>query len=492
MSASYSDMECEQKQSEASISTQVTVSDQGASPAPPAPPPTRPRSRRWLVVLVSVLIVLLLVSSVGVIVLTRPGQKPVNQTPTPNLTVTTSPAPTSTTQPIPPEGQWMQVLTGYHVTELLAAPGHANVLYACVIAPGVPVQYRSVETVLRSTDFGATWQDIGKRAQMSRGCELVINPNDSNEVFVATDANPPTSTTISSYVLEHTTDAGDSWETIRPTVDVPGLNTTLAWQGTQLSFAGNHLYSVQALPLSSTSTPQGPRGWSPTALSRIITSTDGGYSWHVLDSQAAAAERSAEAYTVNPANPSVMHELAFVPVEPGTGFPLLELYQSIDGGQTWYMILQSIPELSPLSTAAILTGGENPDVIYLTNTRCPAVQTLHAGYQAAFLPFAGGGYSICMSNDGGKSWRTILAPSQFAQTMGGGVIDQQGRLYAQAPVSGAGEIWRYDPAAATWSKVTQSPQEGSVLAGTPTGANGTTALWLMTTSGQAALYRYVI
>lgn len=197
----------------------------------------------------------------------------------------------------------------------------------------------------------------------------------------------------------------------------------------------------------------------------------------VLGSQIAAAGRSAEAYTVNTAHPSVMYELAFVQVEPGTGFPSLELYQSADGGQTWQLVLQRLPELSPFSSAAILTGSENPGVVYLTNTRCSAAQAFHAGYQAAFLPLAGSGYSICMSNDGGKSWKTVLAPSQFAQTMGGGVIDRQGRLYAQATTSGTGEIWRYDPATATWSKVTHAPQEGSVLAATPISANGTTALW---------------
>jgi hypothetical protein len=75
--------------------------------------------------------------------------------------------------------------------------------------------------------------------------------------------------------------------------------------------------------------------------------------------------------------------------------------------------------------------------------------------------------------------------------MGGGVVDRQGYLYAQATVSSSVEIWRYDPSAATWSKVTQAPREGSVLAGTPTSANGV-ILWLMSTSGQAALYRYII
>lgn len=59
-------------------------------------------------------------------------------------------------------------------------------------------EYRSVQTVLRSVDFGATWQDTGKRAQMSRDCELTINPTDSCETYVATSSNPPTNQAVPS------------------------------------------------------------------------------------------------------------------------------------------------------------------------------------------------------------------------------------------------------------------------------------------------------
>jgi hypothetical protein len=139
----------------------------------------------------------------------------------------------------------------------------------------------------------------------------------------------------------------------------------------------------------------------------------------------------------------------------------------------------------------ILTGSENPNVVYLTNTACPASQAFHVG-GGPVVQLAGSRFSLCLSSDAGKSWRTISAPSQFAYTMCGGVIDQQGGLYTQVTMSGVMEIWRYDPATATWSKVMQAPHDGSVLAGTPTGANGVTVLWLMSTSGQIVLYRYVM
>jgi hypothetical protein len=106
-----------------------------------------------------------------------------------------------------------------------------------------------------------------------------------------------------------------------------------------------------------------------------------------------------------------------------------------------------------------------------------------------------------MSSDEGKSWRTITAPSQLAYAIYRRVIDPQGCFYAQGTPSGSiEEIWRYDPATDAWSKVTQAahpgddeaPLEGDVLAGTSTGANGTTVLWFMSTTGQPVLYRYVI
>ena len=95
-------------------------------------------------------------------------------------------------------------------------------LYACAVPPGQSPDLAGVETVLRSPDFGNHWQDIGSNANMSRDCELAISPTDSNEIFVATSSSSVTSSTVSSFVLKHTTNGGESWESFQPTVTIPG------------------------------------------------------------------------------------------------------------------------------------------------------------------------------------------------------------------------------------------------------------------------------
>lgn len=497
-----------ENEQENKLQTASLLTEQGKTlpPQRPSPPSSsQPPNRRWFTVtMMTIAILLLIAASAGIVALVRyrPQQvTPGTPIPAPTATgaatatsiPTTTPQPTATLQPTAtaaslPAGRWMPSLVDYRVTEISAAPSQPNVLYSCAIAPGVPVVYQSVQTVLRSVDFGTTWQNMSSRAQMSRDCEFTINPTDSYEIYVATSSNPPADLSVPSYVLKHTKNGGDSWETIHPTVYLAGQNAPLPWQGTQLRFVGNRLYSVQALPLAATTTSQ---GWHPSTLARLLTSTDGGHTWHTMDTQLATSGLWAEAYAVNLAHPALFYELAYTPTEPGTAFPSLELYRSVDSGKTWQTILQHLPWMAPLSPATILLGSANPEVIYLTNTRSSAVQMYRADKKAAFLPLAGGGYSMCMSKDGGKNWRTLVPPNQMTFTMSRGAVDQQGRLYTQATTSETVEIWLYNPAADTWGKIAQAPLVGLFLATTQVGANGPAVLWFMSTNGRATLYRYI-
>ncbi len=399
----------------------------------------------------------------------------------------------------------MQVLTGYNVLSLAAAPSHPNVLYACASPAGAT---STGTTVLRSADFGNHWQDIGVRAQMGKGsCELAINPTDSFEIYVVTSSN----LAAGSSVLKHTSDGGDTWETISPTVHGSGLNSPPPWHqprfGAELSFVGNRLYSLLSLPIPPMPTPQGYQGPSPTSWERLAMSTDGGHTWGVLDSQFERTWQSVWTYAVDPANPNILYEMVGSPgVSPeDQTSSLVVLYKSTDGGATWQPLLNG--QAVTTNYTPLYLARNNPTVLYFL-AQCPSSQALQprgGGFLA--VPHAGGLFGLCMSTDGGATWRTIAAPSGLETRMQGGFIDPVGRFYTFVPVQVSAsadpssqenwfqEFWRYDTASRTWSKITQGPRGGVPLAVTPTDANGGIAVWVVrsaTGTGQPVLYRYVI
>src|SRR5205807_8369941 len=129
---------------------------------------------------------------------------------------------------------------------------------------------------LHSTYFGAHWQDFGKAAALSGSCQVTVNAANGNEVYVVT----PAGSGQSSDVLKHSTDGGQTWETIQPLLHSPGGNSTMPWYVQQLRLAGDRLFALQwALLNNRPYVHQPPYG----ILSRVITSSDGGHNWTVLD-----------------------------------------------------------------------------------------------------------------------------------------------------------------------------------------------------------------
>jgi len=462
--------------------------------------PRGPKRNRWLLVtLIIVLVALLLVVSFGAVALLQQKPHPVS-TPTPNPTVTIQPSETtqptatpSTPTPPPITEQWVGVLNGYQIKSLAAAPSNSNVLYACAVPPGLSSDLAGVETVLRSADLGNHWQDIGSRANMSRGCELAINPTDSYEIYVATSSNPATNNTVSSYVLKHTSNGGDSWETFQPTVHGPGLQIVLNWQGTHLYAAGNRLFSLQSLPIPQMPTPVGHQGPLPTSWTRLLMSADGGHTWGMLDTQFSRTWQSAWTYAVNPLDTNIIYEIVGPPYFLPGQFPKGGFYKSTDGGISWTLqpSLTQITGFIPMPQ--ILIGSEKPEMVYLTNTSCSSSKAFQTGTGALFQQRAGGGFSLCMSSDGGANWRNITAPSNLTLSMGSGPIDPQGRFYNNATntANSTPEIWRYDPTNNAWSKVAALPARGLLQAVTSIGTNGSVAMWFLANAqGKYVLYRY--
>jgi len=424
--------------------------------------------------------------------------------------------PGSQDAPNAPPGKWVQVLQGYTLTSLAAAPNDPAVIYACAILPQQSKQAPSRSgsghyTLLHSSDFGAHWQNIGSKIVLDGSCAFAINPTDSNDIYVM----GPSSIPQGSNVLQHSTDGGQTWNTILPTLQVPGLPYVLAWHVLQLSIEGDRLFGVQSVPQSTVSTPGQPilpdRNFP---LRRLVTSVDGGHNWTVLDSHISATIQGMSSYAVDPTNPDTIYEVVGTPLLP-TQYQLApqgsdaavtpraglegELYKTMNSGATWQLLLRGLPFGVQVSLAS-----NKPDLVYLGGLIGPLPYAPLSQEATSSV----GTFYLSVSNDGGANWRQVGLPPQAAKLQNWSV-GPSGDVYATtylmpaatvaptptAIATPAPFIDRYDPAINTWSEVTKAPSPGSLLAVTATNLNGRTVLWFMGTgnaSGSETLYRNVV
>lgn len=497
------------------------------------PLPAHPKHHAWLVGITAIVMVVILVG-LSVLVFAQLRQRQAGQvTPTPST------------------GQWKQVLQGYALTSILAARSKPSVLYAC--ASQMPTASsqgsESTFTLLRSTDFGDHWQNTGSKAALGSFCQLAINPSDSNDIYAVTvpgNAQPR-------ELLMHSTDGGQTWETIQPVLHVPGTNTPAPWLVQQIQVEGNHLFGIQ---LMTGSAIPGVRSIPsvPYLLTRLVTSIDGGRFWTVIDNQFATQRLGVHSYAIDPTNPHTVYDLVggswYPPVEvvPPQGNPPnvglnQELFKTTDDGATWQLLLNDIPFGSQVQLAS-----GNPQVIYVGGTIGPL--PLVPRETKSTYPIALGSFHLQLSTNGGANWSRLAIPSDMLSIQNW-YVSPAGQVYASPTISGqptavAGTvvpitprpvptgdpqatgpsvqhgasaptpgtrlaedagisttptlpivssqfIRRYDPTSNRWSDVTRPPTYGFVVQVTPAQANAGAILWFMgTTGGKMVLYRFVV
>src|SRR5260370_3791992 len=271
-------------------------------------------------------------------------------------------------------------------------------------SPGSP-------TVLRSADYGDHWQDIGNKASIGNTCELAVTPAGSNEIYVVGAA----SSSQSSAVLKHSTDGGQTWETIQPVLHVPGIiHAPAVWFIQQIQLEGTHLFGLQWIV---------PRAYInqpikavPYLLPRLVTSTDGGHNWTVIDGQFSSQKLGVRSYAVDPTDPNTIYALfggVLLPIEvavpndvlPAFGFKQ-ELFKTTDAGATCPLGLNNIPFGSQVQLS---TG--NPRLIYVDATFEP-LPLLRVGTEPAD-PIPVASFHLQLSKDGGASWQLVAIPSDI-------------------------------------------------------------------------------
>ncbi|HLH63644.1 MAG TPA: sialidase family protein [Ktedonobacteraceae bacterium] len=454
------------------------------------------------------------------------------------------------TSPTPPSGRWQLVLKGYSITSLVAASINPADLYACatIESGGNGQSGTGPVALLHSTDFGTHWQDVGKMAALSASCQVAVNPANGNEVYVVTDGGNGRS----SEVLKHSTNGGQTWETISPVLHALNGNGTMPWYVQELRMAGNRLFALQWTLLENQPyVHQPPYG----ILSRVITSADGGHNWSVFDAQLSSTHLGTFDYVVDPSNPNAVYELLGLPWLPPVAKTAgaadvrasaigsdEKLYKTTDGGATWHMALDNLPFRSQVQIA---TG--QPDILYTGGISgpLPLAGPPNLLPQSPAYPAVAGSFQLYVSTDAGITWHDVAPPtglfglSNWFVTAHGQLI--LGGLYAavgsptvvpgtavpvtpvtstpQASISIPGQattsahpysqgqplssrafvaapspyIQRYDPFANKWSHVVTPPAYGFVAEVTPSNTSAGMVIWYMgTDKNEVDLYRYVV
>ncbi len=462
----------------------------------------------------------------------------------------------------PLAGKWVPVLKGFTLTSLVVADSTPSMLYACAThaqpytpLPSLPPNRvgtgEPVFTVLRSTDSGAHWQDVGGKANLGYSCQVAVNPTNGNELFAASIASNNGQTV---GFLKHSLDSGATWTTIQPLLNWPSAQPIQVWNVRQLSMVNGRLFGLQWItqrPLPVTNKGPLPRYFPQIA--RLVMSIDYGHTWRVLDSQIITTNLEARSYAVDPTNTSTIYELVgrpWLPVQPGIVepndvLPLVgysgDLYKTTDNGANWHLVLKGLPFGAQVHVQVVRGNGQ---MIYAGGSPTPVPYTLKAPGANRYGAY--GFFQLELSRDGGASWHAVPSPlgqayiqnwfagangEVYAYTFnlqgtppGGQVTAVAGTAVAVTPVPAATRtvpkgmlapdgslsaapasallqtgtpgsplsIERYDPGTDAWSAVTSPPVNGALLALTP-GSSGGDVLWFMgEDKGQKVLYRFVV
>jgi len=170
--------------------------------------------------------------------------------------------------------------------------------------------------VYRSTDGGATWENMGLKSS-EHIAKIVVDPRDGKTVYVA--AQGPLWSAGGERGLYKTTDGGKSWKRVLQVSENTGV-TDLAMdrRNPDVLYAASYQRRRHVWTLID----GGPE-------SAIYKSTDGGASWRKLAAGLPKEEMGRIGLAISPEDPDVLY--AVIEAAGGAG----GFYRSADGGSHW-------------------------------------------------------------------------------------------------------------------------------------------------------------
>ncbi len=203
-----------------------------------------------------------------------------------------------------------------HVRDIAIDPKTAGTIYAAL----------QVGYIIKSTDWGASWKrlDNGLDDDVHH---IVINPGNSDEVFIATGGHIPDAH-IQNEGLYKSSDAGESWVPLKPEFS-RGFIRKYSVAFLMHPMRPNVFYTAVA-----NGSPRFWRSRPSGAESAVIRTKDGGASWEKLENGLEETRQTfAEAIAINPDSPDHLY----------AGLQSGNLYTTEDGGDSWMKLDVQVP-----------------------------------------------------------------------------------------------------------------------------------------------------
>jgi photosystem II stability/assembly factor-like uncharacterized protein len=256
-------------------------------------------------------------------------------------------------------------------------PGEPNILYAAAAGPN--------GGILKTIDGGAHWDylftDVFSSAQFGA---LIINPTDSNTVYVAVKNSPPGGIAGGVYSL-HFANTGATW--VNLTSDTaPGSVATDV-----IIDPGNPLVFYAGLVNAMDKTKNG-----------VYKSVNGGESWQLLTNGLFNGGQVGEWITLAmaPSSPQTVYTTIFQPGNSSTS-PKLQRFLTTDAGDSWSML--PLPTVIQDGHPTTKTDYRSWHVVLGVDPSAPNVV-----YANATEPF------FVASTDSGQTWTTLFTGAGFS------------------------------------------------------------------------------
>lgn len=259
---------------------------------------------------------------------------------------------------------------GGRITDLAINPANPATIYVGAASGGI----------LKTTDNGATWNNIFTEAPVISIGALALDPANDQVLYAGTgEANSSSQSYLGNGIYK-TTDGGATWQHL-------GLEQTAYFGRIVVDYSNTN--RIFAAACGTLFTPNDHRG--------IYRSQDGGQSWQqvLFVSDSTAGIDIAQ----HPSNPQILYAAMWERMRGHTyrrsHGVTSGIYKSLDGGVTWTLLTNGLPGGDQKGRIGLAIARNNPDIVYAF------IDRMQNGYSfATVFKTTNGGQSWTQTNDG--------------------------------------------------------------------------------------------